>query len=306
MAGAFRGAYINPGAATGLTRTNTTGVFGTGARLGGVAVNQFAGLNANFNLKFLSKFNVNASYLTFGGASQAPGAGVVPQNFDTTNVLGADISTRTLGVNLMVHYAKADTKLGSKSVTTKNNEAIDASAQLSRGSLSLMGGYRNVGPYFGAPGAWARVGSFQNPTDIKGAYGKLSYNLSNRIQLMGSAQNYQGTGKVLGQLGGLGTNDKINNLGLGVKVQITGPSSLEVTSESTEYTVGTGASALSVGKPKEQFTTVGYKYDFNPASAFRLLYQIADYNGKNNVTFNNGLGNIQKGGVVTGQFSVRF
>ena len=146
------------------------------------------------------------------------------------------------------------------------------------------------------------MGSFQNPTDIKGGYGKVSYNLSNRIELMGSAQNYTGTGKA--GLGGLATTDKIENVGLGVKWQVTGPSSLEVSTESTDYT-RTGTAA----KPREMFTNIGYRFDFNPASTFRLLYQVADYNGRGNVAFNGSAAateNVQKGGVVAGQFSVRF
>ena len=294
MAGAFRGGYVG-----GLTRANTVGAFGQAGRVGGLAVNQFAGGSANVNVNLLTKFNVNATYLTFGGGSQAA-AGAA--NFDTVNVLAADVSTRLLGLNIIGKYAKSDTKIGSKDVTTKNNEATDINAQVGKGNFMLTGGYRNVGPFFGAPGAWARVGSFQNPTDIKGGYGKVSYNLSNRIELMGSAQNYTGTGKA--GLGGLATTDKIENVGLGVKWQVTGPSSLEVSTESTDYT-RTGTAA----KPREMFTNIGYRFDFNPASTFRLLYQVADYNGRGNVAFNGSAAateNVQKGGVVAGQFSVRF
>ncbi|MCX6367460.1 MAG: S-layer homology domain-containing protein [Armatimonadetes bacterium] len=297
MAGAFRGGYVG-----GLTRANTVGVFGQSGRVGGMNVNQFAGGTANFNVNVLTKFNINASYLTFGGAAQSATAGA-PANFDTVNVMAADVSTRLLGITLVGKYAKSDTLIGSKNVTTKNNEALDVNGQFGRGNFILSGGYRNVGPYFGAPGAWARVGSFQNPTDIKGAYGKASWNPTNRIELMGSVQDYQGTGKATG-LGGLTTNDKIANIGFGAKWQVTGPSSLEVSTESTTYTrAGSGL------KPRELFTNIGYRFDFNSASTFRLLYQVADYNGKGNSAFNGssaGTDNIQKGGVVAGQFSVKF
>lgn len=295
QAGAFRGGYVG-----GLTRANTIGVFGTAGRIGGMNVNQFAGATANFNVNVLTKFNVNATYLTFGGASQAA-AGAA--NFDTVNVYGADLSARLLGFTVVGKYAKSDTQIGTKKVTTKQNEALDVNAQIGKGNFLLSGGYRNVGPYFGAPGAWARVGSFQNPTDIKGGYGKVSYNVSNRLELAGSVQDYQGTGKATG-LGGLTTNDKIQNVGYGLKWQVTGPSSLEVSTEITDYT-----RAGSATKPREQFTNIGYAFTFNPATTFRLLYQIADYNGRANTAFNGSAAatdNIQKGGVVAGQFSVRF
>ena len=62
-------------------------------------------------------------------------------------------------------------------------------------------------------------------------------------------------------------------------------------------------------KPKEMFSSVGYRFDFNPASTMRLLYQIAEYNGRGNAAFNgsaSATANLQKGGVVAGQFSVKF
>lgn len=253
-AGAFRGAYGG-----GLTRANTTGVFGAQARQGGNVATQFAGLNANFNV---SKVNINATYLSFGSASQAVGAGNA--NFDTVNVYGADASARVLGVTLIGHYAKSDTRgttgIGRTDKVTTNNDAYDINAQIGRGNVLLSGGFRSVAPFFSAPGAWARVGSFQNPTDIEGAYGKLAFTPTKRIELMASGQSYKGTGKVSAANGGLSTNDKIDNLAFGVKLNITGPSSLEVSTETTDYTrVG------EVTKPRETFTNFAYRFDFNPA-----------------------------------------
>ncbi len=295
-AGAFRTGYVG-----GLTRTNTTGVFGGSGRQGAMTVNQFAGASANVNVNILTKLNITASYLTFGGAPQAA-AGAA--SFDTVNVLGADVSARVLGFTVNAHYAKSDMLSGTTKITNKQNEALDVSAQVARGNLLLTGGTRTVGAFFGAPGAWARLGSFQNPTDITGSYGKLDYTLGKRIEISGSLQNYTGTGKVnnLGALNGLTKSDKINNVGVGVKWQVSSPSSLEFSTETTEYT-----RAGSVGKPTELFTNIGYRLDFNEASTFRLLYQVADYKGNNNAAFtgaNNA--NIQKGSVVTGQFSVKF
>jgi len=291
-AGSVGGAY-----AGGLTRANTSGVFLNNA--GAQAVTQFSAINANFNI---SRFNFNTSYLSFGSNAVSAAAGAA--NYDQVDVFGADASTRIIGLTVVGHYAKSDTRGNAGAGTTRrnkittNNDATDISAQLGRGNFNLAGGYRTVGASFSAPGAWARVGSFQNPTDITGAYGKVSYTLSKRIELMASTQNYKGTGKLVG---GLAKTDKIDNLSYGVKLNVTGPSSLVVTTESTDYT-RTGSTA----KPRELFTSVGYNFDFNPATSFRLLYQVADYNGKTNAAFNGLSENRQKGSVVAGQFSVKF
>lgn len=291
-AGAVGGAY-----AGGLTRANTSGVFLNTA--GGQAVTQFSAINANFNI---SRFNFNTSYLSFGSNAVSAAAGAA--NYDQVDVFGADASTRIIGLTVVGHYAKSDTRGNAGAGTTRrnkittSNDATDISAQLGRGNFNLAGGYRTVGANFSAPGAWARVGSFQNPTDITGGYGKASYTLSRRIELMASTQNYKGTGKIAG---GLAKTDKIDNLSYGVKLNVTGPSSLVVTNETTDYT-RTGSTA----KPREIFTSVGYNFDFNPATSFRLLYQVADYNGKTNAAFNGLSENRQKGSVVAGQFSVKF
>ena len=290
MAGAFRTNYVG-----GLTRANTTGVLSNGGRQGSIAVGQFAAANANFNVNILTKLNINATYLTFGGTAQAAAG---PASFDTVNVLGADVSGRIAGLTLTGHYAKSDTLRSTTKITNKQNEALDINAQAGRGNLLLSAGVRNVGPFFAAPGAWARVGSFQNPTDIQGSYGKVSYLVNPRIELMGSVQNYQGTGKVAA---GLTKADKIANALIGVKVQVTGASAVEVSSETTDYT-RTG----SAGKPRELFTNIGYRFDFNTASAFRLQYQVADYKSNGNAAFNGAAPTSQQGGVVSGQFSVKF
>lgn len=309
--GVIAGASKSAGA---LTRTLTTGVFRN--RVAGITVDQFAGVSANFNV---SKLNVGLTGLVFGGPSNAvvgsPAATLNGNgNFDQVTVLGADASfgLSLLGLKGTVigHYAQSDTSgttstsTSRKDKVTNNNTATDISLATGRGSLGLTGGYRRVDPLFGAPGAWARVGSYQNPTDIQGGYGNLSYNLGSKLTLSGSIQDYKGIGKA--GVSALTSKDKISNIGYGVKYNATAASSLDLGFETTEYTVA----ADTTRKPTEKFVNIGYNYAFNPVTNFRLLYQIIDFNGKGNSSFLGGqvnpADNRQKGGVVAGQFSVRF
>lgn len=297
-----------------LTRALTTGVFRN--RTGGIVAEQFAAVNANFNI---SKLNLGVTGMMFGGPTNAV-VGSTPAtlngngNFDQVNVYGADASLGVkilgLGTTFIGHYAMSDTR-GTTATSTSNtnkvqnnNTALDVSAQAGRGNVSVTGGYRRVDPLFGAPGAWARVGSYQNPTDIQGGYGNLSVQLGSKLVLMGSIQSYEGIGKA--GVSALTNRDEINNVGFGVKWNVTTPSSLELGVENTEYTVA----ADTTRKPREQFINIGYNYAFNPVTNFRLLYQIIDFDGKGNAPFLGGAVdpafNRQKGGVVAGQFSVRF
>jgi len=241
-------------------------------------------------------------------------------NINRVYVYGADINANVFGIGVNGSYTQSDTA-GSRvtgvtnngngtfttsfdqdttSKITDNNEAYEAGASYTTGSLSLAGGYRYVGPYFAAPGAWSRLGTLTNPVDIKGGYAKLGYNLGRGLGLNAEAQFYQGTGKAEDQ-GGLTTDDKINNYRGGLKFGLTSASNVDLGVDYTEYKIGQGGFAGS--KPREIFYNIGYGYSFSPNSSFKLLYQIVDFDDKGTGFDQSGAG---KGGVAAAQFQVKF
>ena len=241
-------------------------------------------------------------------------------NFNRVYVYGADINTSFGGLGINGSYTKSDTA-GSRvtSITNQgdgtfltrfdqktknkiknNNEAYEAGASYSIGALSLGAGYRYIGPYFAAPGAWSRMGTLTNPVDIKGGYAKANYALARGLGLNAEAQFYQGTGKAKND-GGLTTGDKINSYRGGMKFGLTSASNVDLGIDYTEYKIGEGTD--SGKKPHETFYNIGYGYSFSPNSSFKLLYQIADYNDKNTGFDPSGAG---KGGIAAAQFQVKF
>jgi hypothetical protein len=253
-------------------------------------------------------------------ASFGAGSPYDRSNINRVYVYGADINTNIFGIGINGSYTQSDTA-GSRvtgltnngngtfttsfdqdttSKITDNNEAYEAGASYSIGSLSLAGGYRYVGPYFAAPGAWSRLGTLTNPVDIKGGFAKLGYNLGRGLGLNAEAQFYQGTGKAEDQ-GGLTTDDKINNYRGGLKFGLTSASNVDLGVDYTEYKIGQGVN--SGAKPREIFYNIGYGYSFSPNSSFKLLYQIADFDDKGTGFDPSGAG---KGGVAAAQFQVKF
>jgi len=241
-------------------------------------------------------------------------------NINRVYVYGADINTRIFGIGINGSYTQSDTA-GSRitGITTDNqgnfvtsfdqdttskitdeNEAWEAGGSYSIGSLSLAGGYRYVGPYFAAPGFWARMGTLTNPVDIKGPYAKLGYNLGRGLSFNAQGQWYEGTGKAVND-GGLSSDDEINNYRAGLKFGLTSASNVDLGVDYTEYKIGLGINAGE--KPREIFYNIGYGYSFSPNSSFKLLYQIADFDDKGTGFDPSGAG---KGGVAAAQFQVKF
>jgi hypothetical protein len=287
-------------------------------RNGAMAVEQLAGVRASFGNE--KHGSLGATYIAFAGNS----TGGVPNPFlsgsqfnrqdrayfDRVYLYGADASINLFGIGFTGSYTQTDTA-GSRvntngsidadthTKTNRNNYAWDAAGTYARGNFSLSAGYREVLPFFGAPGYWTRVGSYTNPTDIKGPYGNLKYSFSNNLALVVGGQFYEGTGKAIAD-GGLSTDDKIQNLKAGLKFGLTSASAVDLGVERTQYDVL--AASGGRGKPEEYFYNIGYGYSFNPSSSFKVLYQIIRYHDKG-TGFDSVNGN---GGVAAAQFAVKF
>ena len=288
---------------------------------GAMAIDQMAGVRANLGTGKLG--SIGATYLVAAGGSPVGAAAVNSlagafQNqadFNRVFVYGADINTNVGGFGIVGSYTKSDTEgetpnynvngnlisvnTGSHRKITKNNDAYDIGATYAKTRYSLNAGYKQVGPYFAAPGFWDKVGAYTNPTDIKGPYVRGQFNITSGIALEVGGKFYQGTGKAV-QNGGLFTGDKITNLKAGLKYGLTSASNVDAGIERTEYKIGEGPGAGL--KPTEYFYNIGYGYSFTPAASFKVLYQIADFRDKNS-----GFDNIDgRGGVAATQFSVKF
>ena len=285
---------------------------------GAMAVEQAAGVRATFGT---SRFGtIGGTYIAFAGTDAQTFLGTpgnLPtigdrQNFDRVFLYSGDINVTIAGIAVAGSYTQTntagtrfnsngtvDTKTRTK--TDDENYAWDVAGTLNKGAFSLNGGYKEVRAFFGAPGYWDKLGSFTNPTDIRGPYVKASYAFSPTFALEAGGKFYKGTGKRQGE-GGLSSDDKITNFKAGLKYGLSGASSVDAGIEQTEYDVEKAGNNAGRGKPKELFYNIGYGYSFNPATSFKLLYQIINYRD-NNTGFDTING---RGGVGAAQFSVKF
>jgi len=242
----------------------------------GITVSRVAGGRAGFKL-----FSIPVGVSTVLAAGQSNG------DFDQVNVYGADAKIKLFGLDVYGEYAESNTRLGGANVNVRDNSAYNVHTKLSNGSWTLSGGYREVEPLFGAPGSWGRMGTNVNPTDIKGGYGSWNWTPTSKLNVMLATQNYTGTDK-----GGNTKDQKSENTRAGFTYKLGSTSDFSVSQEVTKYT---DAGAL---KGRETFTNYAYAKTLSATSTFRLLYQV--------VSYNDGTADVQKGGVVATQFSVKF
>lgn len=287
---------------------------------GAMAVENIAGARLTFGASKLG--TIGGTFIGMGGSSSfAPVNTNLPNgttqavrnlvnaqdraSFNRVYVYGADVNTNLAGIGVNASYTVSDTagdRLNdgdSHRKITDDNEAYDVALNYTFGNLGLSGGYRRIEPYFAAPGFWTRVGSYYNPVDIKGGYFDVKYAFGGNITFNGAGQFYEGTGDAFAD-GGLSTSDKINNFRVGLKYGLTSVSGVDLGFERTEY------KTLNIAGTRrttfEDFVNIGYGYAFNPATSFKVLYQIVNYDDRNS-----GFDTLNgRGGVAAAQFSVKF
>lgn len=314
--GGFRGNIrdvANPSGVVQRTGNRPTGSLINPADNGAMRVEQSTGVRATIGTG--NNGTIGATVLALSGTPTIQptfgNTALDRASFDRVFVYSGDVNINIGGIGVVGYYSKSDTggsRLNpggltidgeTRSKVTSNNDAFDIAATYQRGAFLLRGGYREIRPYFAAPGFWDQVGSWTNPTDIKGAYITGRYNLSTALAFTAEGRFYQGTGKAEFD-GGLTTDDRVQNLRAGLKYGLTSASGVDLGIERTEFKLGRGPTAGL--KPIEYFYNIGYGYSFNPSSSFKLLYQIIDYRDRNS-----GFDTINgRGGVAAAQFAVKF
>jgi predicted porin/prefoldin subunit 5 len=274
-----------------------------------VAIDQFAGARLEFDAIRGEDTNltVGATYYAAGiGAGQNFNfAGGPPEaaNIDRVDVFGADIKAKFAGFNIGVEYAQSDFLNDTNRVLSKDNWALDANLGYNFGpNLGITAGYREVRPYFAAPGAWGRVGYLYNPSDLRGFYAGVNYTASEDLKINLTGAFLEGTGRVAN---GYKTNDELIQVLAGVDYRLTDRLNVSLNYEGVFWNLkGSGSGA----KPVWNYLTLGVGYDLGENTALNVLYQILDTDGKGAPAAFRGGPNANKNGgaVAATTLSVKF
>ncbi|HEY3281992.1 MAG TPA: S-layer homology domain-containing protein [Armatimonadota bacterium] len=249
----------------------------------------------------LGRFNLGATYLE-GGIS----------NGNTTSlgklarkgqVFGGDVSAEFGKLGFAGEFASSNT-LGNFGTFEREGiypmdrrNAWDGKLSYGLGRLTVAAGYKQVDPFFGAPGYWGAIGRWKNPTNIKGVNGSIGYNFGEKLSLQGQAEFYN---SVVNNAGNTNGSNGVQHFQAGVKYKLTSANRVDLGWEQARY------HPMGQGVSLENYYNIGFGHDFSDSTSLKLLYQIIDFKaGAGGVLDGFGTANY-KGGVAVGQFSVKF
>ena len=212
-------------------------------------------------------------------------------NIDRVDVFGADIKAKFAGFNIGVEYAQSDFLNDTSRVLSKDNWALDANLGYNFSeNLGIVAGYREVRPYFAAPGSWGRIGYLYNPSDLRSFYAGVNYTASEDLKVNLTGAFLEGTGRVAN---GYGTNDEVIQVLAGVDYRLSERLNVSLNYEGVFWKLGSVAGSP---KPVWNYFTLGVGYNLGENTALNVLYQIIDTDGK-------GVGGALSGGPAPGKNS---
>lgn len=302
-----------------------------GVPYGAYAADQSWGVHGSFKV---SRFNVGATYLRSGlttGYGQLPTtqagqviSGNVQFPFTKNISFHGEVASSNLlapsGTNTYAHLGDTQGDLPSSL-----HNAYDARVNVKFGRITLDGGYKQIDPYFGAPGYWGNLGRWKNPTNIEGPNATVGVRIMPRLSLVGSWADYSsvrilntGPGTTLADLGGLGRDknaaNHIQDYKVGLRFGLTSSNNIDLGWAQTRLRMASQLAATSGftpnGADRETYWTVGLGHSFTPNTSLKLEYQFIHYDprGQSNL----GLGTTgvygapYRGSVAVGQFQVKF
>lgn len=285
-----------------------------------IELRQSAGLHATTSL--FGKNNIGLTYVAAGttDSSYYDGSTVTPVT--RAEVYGANAKLKLFkGIGFNGEFASSTitdaSRTGGSSLWPSSlHNAYDGRLSKEFGSLDLMAGYRQVDPFFGAPGDWGRLGSWKNPTNIKGFVSTAELEVSSKLTLTGGFDAYQsvvrgvntvvksidGPSSALGNALDSSGDTKLQHITAGLKYDVTGATTLDLGLEQVRYTdIANPAAQSEGGDPKESYYNIGVGSELGGNTTLRLLYQVIDY--KNHFLTK---GENARGSVAVAQFQVKF
>jgi len=175
---------------------------------------------------------------------------------DRVAVLGLDVRGRWSGFRFGLDYAQSIVYQGSGRRVSRDNVATDVYVDYDFSErLSGRFGYREIQPFFIAPGNWGRIGYLYNPSDIKGSYFIVRYRVTERLQGTLTADFYTGSGKIRFPQRGYQGSDRLQRYLLDVSYQLHPRWQLQVVYEDVAWRIRSAVFLPERGDPRWSYLT---------------------------------------------------
>jgi hypothetical protein len=321
-----------------FTPNGSQSVFGSGFSpvglpQGGLPIDQQLGLNLNVPLGTNGKLDLAYIWLESNNGIDTAGNSVNQSGgllgattgariANRVNVFGGDLKWNFGSIVFDGGYSQSNVYDGNKSVVNRDNYAWHAQAAYDASRWGAQVGYREIRPQFGAPGDWGRIGTWWNPTDIRGPVVNAHVNLTDRVKLSASGEWYTGTGRdfnlppsfdTIAGVGipsaGLNTNDRINRYTAELGFRLNDAWNATLGAEWVDWDLK-NRTGFNGGRPTERWYNVGLGYNLNDMARLSFLYQFSDYDGKGVAGFapfaSFSTSNRASGNLLTTQLTVKF
>ena len=274
-------------------------------------VDQMAGLRLQYPLRFgETPINLGATYMAAGvGRNRSFNhiLNTVRTDVNRADVLAFDLSVEFSGLSAAFDYAVSTLLRGDNRVVGSKNTAFDVRVSYPfndrwRGTL----GYREIEPYFVAPGNWGRIGYLYNPSDLKGTYFRTDYQVAENLRVALAVDAYTGTAKLPFNQGYQG-RDRVRRIQLDAHYRYTPRLRFHLTYENVGWEINSIALNNQRGKPEWNYLTLRAVYQLAGDTELSVLYQYINADGKGVALLSGGpspTGN--RAGVFATQVGYRF
>jgi DNA-directed RNA polymerase specialized sigma24 family protein/opacity protein-like surface antigen len=263
------------------------------------AFDSSAGATVEVNLG--DRISLSGEVVTMKRATTNVALGNVNPKVNRLNVYGGHLKANLIDrLTITADYAQSDLLLQESNVNNKDNWALLVGVGYTFSeTLSLSAGYREVRPYFAAPGYWGRIGYWHNPTDIKGADVALAWKLG-AFAIDAKGGIYKGSNRPASFVR---KDDEITHIAAGVLWNASEKLNLNVSYEGVLWNLKTSSPGR---KPTENYVTLGVDYKVSDNALLKLLYQVVDFNANGVTDWRVNRDDKARAGVAVAQFSVKF
>ncbi|MEW5884483.1 MAG: S-layer homology domain-containing protein [Armatimonadota bacterium] len=276
-----------------------------GLNSSGIMVDQSLGFHAGIKLGDNGNIGLNYIFLDsdFLGADPDGGA-----PYNRMSVWGGELDWK-FGNNFSLNggYSQSDYQMNTNNVLDEDNFAWWVKLGYQGSNWSAGVAYREVAPYFGAPGDWGRIGIWWNPTDVMGFDGYVKFMPSSSVGLKLGAKLWTGTDDG----GGITEDDDIFSVYGHLSFNLSQNWSGFLGGEWVRWDLDGVA-----GEPTESWYRIGLTYDLGGDQALKFMYEISDYDADGVTAFQPGtwifLPGVTndpdrlRGGFLTTQWSKKF
>lgn len=270
--------------------TNAFGGYGLAGGAGFLADNM---LGFDLGVPLGENGNLNLSYLFHTARRDT-----MPAGANRAQVFGAELGWGFgENVKLDAGYAQSNTFNGNGSVIKRNNYAWHVKVNYETEKWGIGVGFREIMPDYMAAGDWGRIGTWWNPTDIRGFHVGGHFNLSEALTLGAKGEFYEGTSKASARTAAnLVSGDKLNRYVIDLGYTINESWNAMLGLENVDFRPNGGGP-----KPFQRWYNIGLGWKMSDMAKLNLLWQISDADTRTGLP-----GSRNRGSLLTTQLSIKF